>query len=267
MRRASATTLAVVAYLCFLAVMIWAIAFLADVGPGTVVDRGVAATPTAAVGIDLLLLAVFAVHHSVFARPAVKRRFARVTPARIERAVYVLTASALLALVLWQWRPIPGVIWDVRIEPWRALLWVLFALGWVIAISATFMIDHLDFVGIRQAFAGRRGESAFQARWLYALVRHPLMLGLLVAFWATPVMTWGHALFAAASSMYIAIGIRFEERDLRAELGEPYRRYVRTTPALVPWRRPRRDDRRSAQGEATAHDPARPVPGPPTLEA
>ncbi|MGN8027585.1 methyltransferase family protein [Microbacterium sp. 22242] len=233
MARASATAYAVVAYLCFLAVLVRAIAFLADIGPAVIDGAPVTAWPVAA-AVDLLLVAVFALHHSVFARAAVKRRLERMLPMRVERATYVLTASALLALVLWQWRPIPAIVWDVRAEPWRTMLWAGCALGWLVAIGASFMIDHLGFVGLRQAAMGRPADHAFQARWLYAVVRHPLMLGLLLAFWITPVMTWGHVLFAAAFSAYIAVGIRFEERDLRAELGEPYRRYAQRTAALVP---------------------------------
>lgn len=238
MTRVLSTAYAVVAYLAFLVVIVWAVAFLADVGPATTVDRGPATAWPVAAAVDLLLVAVFALHHSVFARASTKRRFARALPARVERATYVLAASTLLALVLWQWRPIPAVIWHVDAEPWRTALWAVCALGWLIAIGATFMIDHLGFVGLRQAVSGRPPASAFQARGLYALVRHPLMLGLLLAFWVTPIMTWGHALFAAAFSGYIAIGIRFEERALRAELGEPYARYARRTPALVPGLRP-----------------------------
>ena len=239
MTRVLATSYAVVAYLAFLAVIVWAVVFLADLGPWTTVDRGPVAAPPIAVAVDLLLLLVFALHHSVFARTSVKQRLSRVLAPRIERSTYVLTAGLLLALVLWQWRPIPAVIWHAHAEPWRAALWAVFALGWLIAIGSTFMIDHLEFVGIRQAVSGGSRPAAFQARWLYAFVRHPLMLGLLLAFWAAPTMTWGHALFAAAFSAYIAIGIRFEERDLRANLGEPYRRYARRTPALVPGLRPR----------------------------
>lgn len=252
MHRALATAFAVIAYLCFLAVMVWTILFLADIGPATTVDGGVATAWPVAMGIDLLLLTVFALHHSAFARHTVKRRFTRVLPARLERATFVLAASALLALVLWQWRPVPTVIWDVRGAPAGILLWGVFGLGWLTAVGATFMIDHLEFVGIRQAFSGRTRVAAFQARWLYALVRHPLMLGLLLAFWATPFMSWGHVLFAALFSAYIAVGIRFEERDLRTELGEPYRRYARVTPALVPGLRPRRVHTSSApQASAT----------------
>jgi len=238
MTRVFATAYATVAYLAFLAVIVRAVAFLSDIGPATAVDRGPATAWPIAVAIDLLLVAVFALHHSVFARASTKRRFARMLPVRVERSTYVLAASALLALVLWQWRPIPTVIWDVGAEPWRTALWAVCALGWLVAIGSTFLIDHLGFVGLRQAVSGRPPASAFQARWLYALVRHPLMLGLLLAFWVTPIMTWGHALFAAAFSGYIAIGIRFEERDLRAELGEPYARYAERTPALVPGLRP-----------------------------
>lgn len=269
MRRASAVAFAIVAYLCFLTVIVWTIVFLADLAPGTAIDHGVAVAPATATGIDLLLLTVFALHHSVFARRGVRQRLARRIPADVDRAFYVLSASALLSLVLWQWRPIPTLIWDVRAEPWRALLWCLFALGWIVAVGATFMIDHLEFVGLRQAVSDRRRAAVFQARWLYALVRHPLMLGLLLAFWATPTMTWGHALFAAAFSGYIAIGIRFEERDLRAELGEPYRRYAARTPAIVPGLRRRRGSGAARDDRAADADPdrGRHAPGTRTLDA
>jgi protein-S-isoprenylcysteine O-methyltransferase Ste14 len=227
---------ATVAYLWFLADVLWAIAFLADVPVPTAIDHGHRGSTATAVVVDLALLGVFAIHHSVMAREGAKRFLARVLPASAERSTYVLAADALLALVFWQWRPIGGAIWQVPGQPWRAAVWVGYALGWVLAVSATFMIDHFDFVGLRQA-ATRPGDyrpPTFRERWLYAWVRHPLMLGLLIAFWVTPGMSGGHLLFATASTGYIAVGVYLEERGLRRQLGEAYRDYARRTPAIVP---------------------------------
>lgn len=233
MRRGALLAYAVIAWLGFLAVIAWAVTFLANVDLVTTIDRPRTGTTGAAVVIDLLLLGVFAVHHSVMARPAAKRLLTRFVPAAAERSTYVLVADLLLALVLWEWRSVPHRIWHLP-QPWAAAAWVVFGLGWAIAISSTFMIDHLDLVGIRQAGSREYAPAPFQARWLYRLVRHPLMLGLLIAFWATPRMTVGHLLFALASTGYIVVGVWFEERDLRSTLGDPYREYAARTPAIVP---------------------------------
>lgn len=223
MKRVALIGYASVAYAGFLVVIVWSAVWLTNIAPATGIDRGAASPVPLAVVIDLALLIGFAVSHSLLARPAVKRRLARIIPVRAERATYVLVADLMLALVLWQWHPIPALVWDIDAQPWRGLIWAVYVAGWVIAVAATFMIDHYDFVGLRQAVDRAYRPPVFQARWMYAAVRHPLMLGLLLAFWATPTMSWGHVLFAGASSAYIAVGIRFEERDLRATLGEPYR--------------------------------------------
>jgi protein-S-isoprenylcysteine O-methyltransferase Ste14 len=226
-----------VAYLSFLAVTAWAVGFLADLSWAPTTVDGPSRSPAwSALLVNGALLLAFAVHHSVAARPGVKRRMARVLPAAAERSTYVLVASALLALIFWQWRPMPGTIWAVDGPPWVALLRLLFALGWVIAVAATFMIDHWDFVGLRQAHwsAGAYPPPRFTERWLYAWVRHPLMLGLLVAFWATPRMTVSHLVFALAGTGYIAVGLFFEERDLRRTLGAAYLDYADRVPAVLP---------------------------------
>lgn len=245
------TGYAAVAYLWFLADVGWAVAFLAGVPAPTAVGHGRHGSPVAAVAVDVALLLAFAVPHSVLARDATKRVLARLVPPPAERATYVLVADALLALLLWRWRPFGGPIWDVPGQPWRALLWAGYALGWVVAVAATFMIDHFDFVGLRQAATrpGAYRPPAFRERWLYALVRHPLMLGLLLAFWVTPTMGADHLLFAAVFTGYVAVGVVFEERDLRRHLGEPYRGYARRVPAIVPFRLPRRYRRRQRAQE------------------
>jgi methanethiol S-methyltransferase len=239
-KRSLIVTCAVAAYVWFLTDVVWAVAFLADAPVLTAIDRGRRGSTAAAVAIDLALLAAFAVHHSVMAREDAKRLITRLVPAAAERSTYVLGADALLTLVFWQWRPIDAWVWNVHAQPWRDIIWAGYGLGWALAVAATFMIDHFDFVGLRQAASrpGRYRPPSFRERWLYAWVRHPLMLGLLIAFWVTPGMSVGHLLFATAFTGYIAIGVRLEERDLRRQLGEAYRGYARRTPAIVP--RPRR---------------------------
>jgi protein-S-isoprenylcysteine O-methyltransferase Ste14 len=234
-KRVLLVTYATVAYVWFLVDVVWAIAFLADVPVPTAIDHGRREPTAAAVAVDLALIAAFALHHSVLAREGAKRVLTRVVPAAAERSTYVLTADVLLALLLWQWRPIGGQLWDVSGQPLRAVIWTGYAAGWVIAVAATFMIDHFDFVGLRQAASRDYRAPMFQMRWLYRWVRHPLMLGLLLAFWVTPSMSGGHLVFAVGFSGYIAAGVWLEERDLRRLLGEPYRSYARRTPALIPF--------------------------------
>jgi protein-S-isoprenylcysteine O-methyltransferase Ste14 len=225
------------AYLAFAVSATWAIAFLADLRTVPVIDDTPSGPAWLAVLVDSGLLLAFALQHSVMARAGVKRRMARVVPAAIERSTYVLSTSLCLGLMFWQWRGLPASIWLVNAQPWVALLWAICALGWVIALGSTFMIDHLDFLGLRQGGWARRGPDSspsFAERWMYAWLRHPMMLGLLVAFWATPSMTAGHLLFAVAASGYIAVGVRFEERDLRGQLGDLYGEYARRVPRFVP---------------------------------
>jgi protein-S-isoprenylcysteine O-methyltransferase Ste14 len=229
---------AVTAYLGFVAVSLYAIAFLADVAVPRTVDRGgPASAVSVAVAVDVALLAVFAVQHSVMARPAFKRRWTRVVPAHVERATYVLATSAALALAFWQWRPIPHVLWDVRSPAARVLLWAIGLAGWLWAIAMTFAIDHLDLLGLRQVARRLRGRSdrapAFALPLPYRLVRHPMMTGFFVAFLVTPTMTVGHLLFAALGCAYIVLGVGLEERDLVRDL-PPYATYAAVTPRFFP---------------------------------
>ena len=229
---------AVVAYASFLAVFAYAVPFLADtVVPRTIDHGGPRAGTAVAVTIDALLLGIFAVQHSLMARPAFKRRWTTLVPAHVERSTYVLVASAALALAFWQWRPIPTVVWDVSSPAARVLLWTLFALGWVWVLAMTFAIDHLDMFGLRQVARHLRGLAdrppSFALPLPHRLVRHPMMLGFVVAFLATPTMTVGHLLFAALGCGYILVGVRLEEHDLTEELPE-YAAYAATTPRFVP---------------------------------
>jgi methanethiol S-methyltransferase len=227
----------ILAYLVFGAALGWAALFIGGIGPLPTVDRGPLAPALVAVAADLVLLGLFAVQHTVMARPAFKRLESRLLPAGAERSTFVLAASLLLLLLFWQWRPLPAVVWDLRDPLPAGVLWGIYAFGWLFLVASTFMIDHFDLFGLRQSWLASRGRSAappsFRTAWLYAWIRHPIMTGFLILFWATPRMTAGHLLFAAASSAYILVGIWFEERDLLRAIPE-YSDYRRRVGALLP---------------------------------
>ncbi|CQD19820.1 putative integral membrane protein [Mycobacterium europaeum] len=226
------------AYLLFLAAFLYLIGFLGNFAVPRSVDHGPAAPLATAVLINAALLAAFGVQHSVMARPAFKRWWVRVVPSPIERSTYVLLSSAVLALLYWQWRTMPTVIWDVRLPVVRAVLWALFWLGWAIALLSTFLINHFDLFGLRQVYLASRQEPytsvEFRVRLLYRVVRHPLMLGMVIAFWAAPVMTAGHLLFSTGMTIYVLVATQLEERDLVATLGPQYRDYRREVSMLLP---------------------------------
>lgn len=233
-----------VSYLLFLAVFLYAIGFVGGVVAPRSVDNAVDAPLWQALIVNLSLLALFAVQHSVMARPAFKRWWTRYVPPPVERSTYVLLASLALALLFWQWRTISYVVWDVADQPARMTVWALFWLGWAIVLAATFMINHFELFGLRQVFAAWRAQpeaqTGFRATMFYRVVRHPLMLGFLIAFWSAPTMTAGRLLFAAATTGYILIALQLEERDLLATLGARYAAYRKTVPMLVPRPRMRR---------------------------
>ena len=235
--RPASLVLSAVAWAGFVLVVVWAMAFLA----GVVVPRTVDGPPRTATGpaivVDLALLGLFAAQHSVMARRSVKSWLRRRVPAPLERTAYVLATDACLALLLALWQPWGGDVWDVGGAA-AVVLWSLCAAGWLLAITATFAVDHLDLIGLRQAGWARprpaRPTTELRVGGLYAVVRHPLMTGLLLAFWATPHLGASHLLFALASTAYIVVGIRFEERDLRREFGPSYDAYAARVPALLP---------------------------------
>lgn len=242
MARFLALAYAVLNYLVFLLVFLYAVGFVGDLVVPRTVDHGLGAPTGQAIVVDVLLLGLFAVQHSVMARPALKRWWTRLVPPDIERSTYVLASNLVLALLFWQWRPIPATIWDIAAPVGRTALWVLFWIGWAIALASTFMISHFDLFGLRQVYLAWREQPydpvGFRASALYRVVRHPLMLGFVIAFWATPTMTAGHLLFAAATTGYIVVAVQLEERDLVGVLGEEYQQYRRRVPMLVPvlWR-------------------------------
>jgi methanethiol S-methyltransferase len=239
-------------YLFFLAVLCYAAGFFAGFGVPKGIDAGTRAAGPAAVAIDLLLLLLFAVQHTVMARPWFKRRWIRIVPEPAERASFVLAASLVLALLFWLWQPVGGTVWHLS-GPGAAALWAVYAAGWAMAVSSTFLISHFDLFGLRQAWLharrARYSPPAFIERGVYGRIRHPLMAGFVVIFWSAPVMTAGHLLFAATATGYILVGIAFEEHDLIRSLGGTYAAYRARVPALIPRPWPRRRSPGTQPGE------------------
>lgn len=226
------------AYAVFFFTFLYAIAFVGGVYAPTRLDGPAQAPVALSLTIDAGLLALFAVQHSVMARRWFKAWWTQYVPPVIERSTYVWCASLALLLLFWQWRPLGGTVWQVDNPVARGVLWTLFAAGWILALVSTFLINHFDLVGLRQvwmALTGRRYTPVgFVMPWIYGVVRHPLYLGFILAFWMTPSMTVTHLVFAIATTGYILIAIRLEERDLVTEYGSAYERYRARVPMLVP---------------------------------
>jgi protein-S-isoprenylcysteine O-methyltransferase Ste14 len=251
MGRMLAFVFGVVSYLIFFVTFLYAIGFVGNVFVPKSIDRGGESAPFAtALLINAALLGLFAVQHSGMARPAFKRRWTKLVPEAIERSVYVLLSSLVLLLLFWQWRPMTSVVWSVENAAGRYALLALFWAGWLLVLVSTFVINHFDLFGLRQVYIYQRGSEyepvGFKVSTLYNFVRHPLLLGFIIAFWATPTMTVGHLVFAVATTAYMLIAIQLEERDLEAAHGEEYVAYKRRVPMLIPV--PRRGSK------AAAHD-------------
>lgn len=204
------------------------------------IDTGLMSPPVQAVFVNLTLITVFGLQHSVMARMGFKKHLKRILSPAVERSTYVLMATLALAFLIWKWRPMPSAIWEVK-EPALAFALTVFALaGWLMVLVSTFLISHFELFGLRQVTANLTGrkppEARFRTPLLYKAVRHPIYLGFLLAFWSAPVMTAGHLLFAAGMTVYILIGIAFEERDLIRQFGEEYRRYRKQVAMLIPMR-------------------------------
>lgn len=225
-------------YLLFLGTFLYAIAFVANLPVPKTIDSGPTGPLVPSLLINALLLGVFAIQHSVMARPAFKRWWTKIVPQSVERTTFVLLASLALLLLYWQWRPMTDVVWSVTSPVPAIILETISWIGWAVVLASTFMISHFELFGLRQVllrFLGRELPPAeFRTPMFYKVVRHPIYLGFLLAFWATPTMSVGHLVFAIATTGYILIGIWLEERDLIALFGDQYRRYRQQVSMLIP---------------------------------
>jgi protein-S-isoprenylcysteine O-methyltransferase Ste14 len=239
MQRSLNMLFALVAYAIFFATFLYLVAFVGNLPLAPItVDRGPAAPTGIALVLNIGLIALFGLQHSVMARQGFKKWWTRVVPWSAERSVYVLMASAMLIILMSLWRPIDGTMWSVANEGARTFLWALFALGWLVVLLSTFLINHFELFGLQQAWLHMRGRDKappeFRQPLLYKWVRHPLYLGFFLAFWATPDMSYGHLLLAIGMSIYMLIAIRYEERDLIALFGERYVQYRGEVGMLLP---------------------------------
>ena len=257
MKRLTIVLFGLLAYVVFFGTFLYLVAFVGNLQATEVaqwlpelpvlvphaIDSGGQPSPLVpAMAINLGLIALFGMQHSTMARMGFKAWLKRQLPAPAERSVYVLLSSLLLMLLFWQWRPLPVVLWSAGSDIGQAIGWTVFALGFGLVLLSTFLIDHFELFGLKQVWRHWFGRAETPANFvqpmLYRLVRHPLYLGFILAFWGGPVMTVGHCLFASAMTAYILIAIRFEERDLVRQLGDRYRDYRRQVPMLLPWPRP-----------------------------
>ena len=227
-----------VVYVLFLAVFLYAIGFVGNIAVPRLVDGPATVGAIEALIWNAVMLTIFAVQHSVMARKGFKAWWTKIVPPAVERSTYVLAASLVLGGLCWHWRPIDGDVWSVQ-DPWAVTaIQAVFWLGWGILLLATFLINHFELFGLRQVYAQMVGSQIpvqeFHTPFLYKYVRHPIYLGFIMAFWATPEMTYGHLLFAIGGTGYILVGIWFEERDLVAHFGDRYRTYMKQVGMLLP---------------------------------
>ncbi len=238
MQKVSFFVYGILCHAMFLVVFLYLAGFLANFYVGNSIDSGDAGPFGTALLINVVLLALFGIPHSVMARPTFKQWWTKKIPSVIERSTYVLVSNLFVILLIWQWQPMPGVIWDIQWAPAQTALWILFGLGWLLIVFASLLINHFDLFGTRQVWLHFQGKEYTPPRFgmplLYRMVRHPLYVGWLLAFWVTPSMTVGHLVFSIGTTVYILIAIKLEERNL-TEAHPEYAEYCQKVPMLIPF--------------------------------
>jgi protein-S-isoprenylcysteine O-methyltransferase Ste14 len=239
--RLAAFVYGLVAYLVFFVTFLYAVGFVSGLVVPKTIDSGRISSTAEALIVNLLLMTLFAVQHSVMPRRQFKQWWTQYVPKPVERSTYVLFSSLALILLFWQWRPIPGLLWHIEGPEMAATITAISFGGWLMALSSSFLINHFELFGLRQVATNLAGHDIpaprFRTPLYYKFVRHPLYLGFIIAFWAAPTMTVGHLLFAAVTTAYIFVGIFLEERDLVDLFGDDYRNYKKRVAMLLPWRR------------------------------
>jgi protein-S-isoprenylcysteine O-methyltransferase Ste14 len=235
----------IISYLVFLIAFLYAIGFVGNIVVPKSIDYGVETTLFSSLFINVILLSVFALQHSIMARPQFKKWFTTIISPVMERSTYILLSSLALLLIYWQWQPITTIVWKIENEIVSLFLTGIFFLGWLIVLLSTFMINHLELFGLAQIFDNLKNKKTpnpkFQTNYLYKLVRHPLMLGFLIAFWATPTMTVGHLLFTLVTTIYIFVAVKYlEEKDLKKVIGKDYETYQKEVPMIIPFTKNKR---------------------------
>lgn len=247
MRKLISTIYGITAYLTFLIAFFYAIGFVGNLYVPKSIDSGTETTFLSALIVNILLLSIFAIQHSVMARPAFKKWLNGIINPAIERSTYVLLSSLTLFLIYWKWQPITTVVWNVENETMSTILTSVFFFGWLLALFSTFMINHFELFGLKQILDNlndkftKNEKPKFQTKCLHKIIRHPIMLGYLIAFWSTSLMTVGHLLFAVITTLYILVAVKyFEEKDLKKSMGKAYEDYQNKVPMLVPFTKKRK---------------------------
>ena len=240
MKKISILIYGVVAYLIFLVAFLYAIGFVGNIFVPKTIDSGAETPILKAFLINAVLLSIFALQHSIMARPAFKKWVTSIIGTAIERSTYILLSSLALCLVYWQWQPVTAIVWKAENKIISSVITGLFLIGWLIVLLSTFMINHFELFGLKQIFDNLKNKQTpnpkFQTNYFYKIVRHPIMLGFIIAFWATPAMTVGHLLFSVITTIYILIAIKYlEEKDLRKHIGEQYEVYQKEVPMIIPF--------------------------------
>lgn len=227
-----------IAYVLFLIVFLYAIGFVGNIVVPKSIDSGDAVPFAEALLVNIILLGIFAIQHSVMARRAFKAWWTKIVPAEIERSTFVLFTNAVLALLFWQWRPMTDTVWNVEGTIGATILTVVFWAGWLLVLLSTFLINHFDLFGLHQVYMNLKKRKlstpSFTTRFLYKYIRHPLLLGFIIGFWATPSMSVGHLVFAVVTTIYMLIAIQLEEKDMVARFGDTYTKYQSEVPMLIP---------------------------------